>query len=86
LLRDIDPIKIQQLKEQSGGHIDIGGATLAAEFIKQNLIDECWLYIHPKILGGGKPMFPEGHKYQLSFINSEKFPCGVVLLRYKFIT
>lgn len=86
LVREIDPIKIRQLKHQSGGHIDIGGATLAAEFIKQNLVDECWLYIHPKILGGGKPMFPKSHNFQLTFIDSEPFPCGVVLLKYKFIT
>ena len=85
LVRKIDPDHIQQLKKQPGGHIDIGGATLAAEFIKLNLVDECWLYIHPKTLGGGKPMFPKGHGMQLSFIDSDQFPCGVVLLRYKCI-
>lgn len=84
LKRSIDPEEIRQLKELSGAHIDIGGSTLAAEFIKLNLVDECWLYIHPKTLGGGKPMFPGNHMSQLSFINSEVFPCGVVLLRYKF--
>jgi len=86
LKRTIDPEEIRQLKAQPGGHIDIGGATLAAEFIKRNLVDECWLYIHPKTIGGGKPMFPKDHEMQLSIIGSEQFPCGVVLLRYKCIT
>jgi dihydrofolate reductase len=85
LKRVLNPDEIRQLKSKSGGHIDISGATLAAEFIKQKLVDEFWLYIHPVILGNGKPMFPPGHNVQLSVINSQYFPCGVVLLRYKFI-
>jgi dihydrofolate reductase len=32
-------------------------ARIASTFIQHGLIDENWLYVHPVVLGGGKPMF-----------------------------
>jgi dihydrofolate reductase len=83
IVKEIIPEEIQRLKQQKGNNIEIGGANLAASFIDLGLVDEFWMYIHPTVLGGGKPYFPEGQKLSLEFIDSMKFPCQVVRLRYK---
>jgi riboflavin biosynthesis pyrimidine reductase len=64
--------------------MSVGGAGLAGSFIRLGLIDEYRLYLHPLILGGGKPMF---HQLQniinLQLIETHPFGSGVVLLRYR---
>lgn len=48
------------------------------------LIDEYCLYLHPVILGGGKPIFRQlRDKINLQFVETRKFGRGVVLLRYQ---
>jgi dihydrofolate reductase len=48
------------------------------------LIDEYGLYVHPVVLGGGKPMFPRLHdKINLQLVETRTFGSGVVLLRYQ---
>ena len=84
LLREVDPKEIQKLKHHPGGDMSVGGSDLAATFIKYGLIDEFRLYTHPIVLGGGKPMFPEGQQINLTLIDSQIFSCGVHLLRYNF--
>lgn len=83
LLREVDPNEIRRLKKQPGKDMSVGGADLASTFIKHGLIDEYRLYIHPVVLGGGKPMFPVDQKLEMEFVESQTFPGGVVLLRYK---
>ncbi len=48
----------------------------------RSLIDEYRLYLHPLVLGGGKPFFAEGVPLDLRFLGSETLPEGIVLLRY----
>jgi dihydrofolate reductase len=76
--------EVNHLKEQPGKDLSVGGAELAATFIKLGLIDEYWLYIHPIILGGGKPMFGQlNDRINLQLIETRTFGSGVVLLRYQ---
>jgi dihydrofolate reductase len=82
LVRKLVPEDIRSLKEQPGGDIDIGGAELAASFMREGFIDEFQLYVHPVTLGGGKPMFPPEVQLKLRFVESRRFSCGVVMLRY----
>ncbi len=81
--REIDPVEIRKLKEQPGGLIEVGGANLVASFLKHNLVDQVWLYVHPVVLGGGKPYFPAGLKQKLTLMDTLTFPCEVVRLRYE---
>ena len=76
--------EVNKLKEQPGKDMSIGGAEIASAFMRLGLIDEYWLYLHPVILGGGKPMFgPLPDKIPLQLVETRKFGRGVVLLRYR---
>jgi dihydrofolate reductase len=85
LVRENIAEEVNKLKEQPGkAMMSVGGAGLASTFMQLGLIDEYWLYIHPVILGDGKPMF--GHlqdKINLQFVETRTFGSGVVLLRYE---
>jgi dihydrofolate reductase len=76
--------EVNQLKEQPGKDMGVGGANLAATFMQLGLIDEYWLYIHPVILGGGKRMFGAlQDRIDLELVETRRFGSGVVLLRYR---
>ena len=76
--------EVNQLKAQPGKGLSVGGASLASTFIHLGLIDEYSLYIHPAILGAGKPMFGRLYKkINLQLIETHMFGSGVVLLKYK---
>lgn len=75
--------EVNRLKAQPGKDMSVSGAGLAATFMQHGLIDEYHLYVHPIILGGGKPMFPHlDDMVKLKLIETHTFGSGVVLLRY----
>jgi dihydrofolate reductase len=75
--------EVNRLKARPGKDMSVSGAGLAATFMQLGLIDEYRLYVHPIILGGGKPMFPHlGDTVKLKLIETHPFGSGVVLLRY----
>ncbi|MEU6801759.1 dihydrofolate reductase family protein [Streptomyces neyagawaensis] len=85
IVRDVVVEDIMALKAQEGGDLALGGATLAAEFMRHDLIDEYWLYVHPVILGRGRPLFSQAEdrpKADLHLIETRTFGNGVVLLRH----
>ncbi len=74
--------EINRLKAQPDNDMLLGGANLAATFIRLGLVDEYRLYINPVVLGGGKPMFPPlREKINLNLVETRLFG-AVVLLRY----
>jgi dihydrofolate reductase len=76
--------EVGRLKAQPGGDISVGGAGLARSFMQLGLIDEYRLYMHPVILGGGKPMFGLlKDKIALQLVATHCFGSGVVLLTYR---
>jgi dihydrofolate reductase len=60
----------------------LGGADLATVFMRHNLIDEYRIYVHPVVIGRGKPLFPD-IRLDLQLIDSRAFGNGVVLLHYR---
>jgi dihydrofolate reductase len=75
--------EIKRLKALPGGDMSVGGAALAASFLQLGLIDEVYQYVHPVILGGGKPMFTQlQEQIDLSLVETRQFGSGVVLLHY----
>src|SRR5215510_10707047 len=57
IVRELVPGEIQKLKAQPGGDLVVGGADLAAGFRAHDLIDEYRIYVHPVLLGRGRPLF-----------------------------
>ena len=42
-----------------------------------------WLYVHPVVIGRGKPLFPPDARIDLRLVETRTFGNGVVLLRYQ---
>ncbi len=76
--------EITKLKNQVGGDIIVyGGALFDSSLIKENLIDEFYLFINPVAIGKGKTIFKDLKEIRkLSLIESIPFDSGTVLLHY----
>jgi dihydrofolate reductase len=76
--------EIERLRAEPGeGGIAIGGATLAAEVAALDLIDEYRAKVHPVLVGGGIPFFPQaGRQVDLELVESRVFGSGVIYLRH----
>ncbi|MGB3900229.1 MAG: dihydrofolate reductase family protein [Mesorhizobium sp.] len=72
---------ISQLKARHDGTIEVSGPELAASLGDLGLVDEYRLYIHPVVLGGGKPFFA-GPRPRLSLVGSDRIGEDVIRLTY----
>lgn len=78
--------EITRLKAEIDGEIEVGGPTLAREVIRAGLVDEFRVVVHPVILGGGTPFFPElDAPIRLRQIETRTFASGAVYLGYEAI-
>ena len=76
--------ELGRIREEFPGDLGIGGATLAAELVRQNLVDEYGLVVHPAILGAGTPFFPPmAHSLDLELFDTHRFSSGVIYLGYR---
>ncbi len=83
VVRDVVTEEVMELKAQAGGDLVVGGADLAASFMRHDLIDEYRLYVHPVLIGRGRPLFqPSDTRIDLRLVETQPFGNGVVLLRY----
>jgi dihydrofolate reductase len=77
---DIEAV-IRGLKAQLVGEIGVAGPDLAGSLTNLGLIDEYRLYLHPIVLGRGKPFFA-GPRPPLRLVTSDLVGEGVVRLTY----
>jgi dihydrofolate reductase len=83
IVRDVVPAEVSALKGEPGGDMALGGAELAAVFLRHGLIDEYRLYVHPVAIGRGRPLFPRSdRRLDFRLAETRSFGNGVVLLRY----
>jgi dihydrofolate reductase len=83
VVREVVAEEVLALKSQPGGDMALGGAELADTFRRLGLIDEYWVYVHPVLIGRGKPMFKDADsRAQLRLLETHTFGNGVALLRY----
>jgi dihydrofolate reductase len=83
LMRGEPDTIVEELRRDVAGDIQIAGPTTAVEFIRRGLVDEYGLVVHPVILGGGTPMFPDlEHPVGLRLLETRTFSSGVVYLGY----
>ncbi|SIR45139.1 dihydrofolate reductase family protein [Micromonospora avicenniae] len=84
VVREVDPDEVRRLKAEPGGDLALGGADLMATFMRHDLVDEWRTYVHPVLLGRGRPLFPAGvGPTDLRLVESRVFGNGVVLLRHR---
>jgi dihydrofolate reductase len=77
--------EVNQLKKKSGKDLIVyGGAGFVTSLIKNNLIDEYYLFINPSAIGKGLTIFGEaGDRFNLKLVKSRTFDCGIVVNRYE---
>ncbi len=77
--------EITRLKQQPGKNIGItGSATLVQSLLRDDLLDELGLMVHPVVVGSGKRLFEEGGSPKgLKLVDSKTFSTGVVYLTYQ---
>ncbi|MGC5168024.1 dihydrofolate reductase family protein [Luteimicrobium sp. DT211] len=81
--RRFDPAAVRELKDRATRDLMVGGADLAAQAMSAGVVDECLLYVWPASVGGGKPALPLGARHDLELADVDRFPNGVVRLRYR---
>ncbi|QEC40996.1 dihydrofolate reductase family protein [Pseudobacter ginsenosidimutans] len=90
ILKDEIEEGMLRLREESNGQnkniIIYGSGRLVTALIKLEMIDEYQLWIHPVLIGKGKPFFGKYFDQQdLQLLSSTTFPSGVVLLHYQVL-
>jgi dihydrofolate reductase len=72
---------LRQLKAERTGEIEVAGPELAHSLAGLGLIDEYQLYVHPVVLGSGKPLFA-GPRPPLRLVAHEVIDGNVIRLTY----
>jgi dihydrofolate reductase len=77
--------EIAKLKQQPGKDIAVSGsATLVRSLLRDDLLDELLLLIHPVVVGTGRHLFQDGSvRKELKLVGSRTFSTGVVALTYR---
>ncbi len=77
--------EIARLKRQPGKDITIlGSGTLVRSLLRDGLLDELTLMVHPVVLGSGKRLFEDRSDARaLKLASSRTFSTGVVSLAYR---
>ncbi len=75
----------KRIKAKPGKDIWLyGGASLTDAFMKEGLVDELWLSVHPILLGSGKLLFRgSDSRTKLTMLESKTYESGLVSLRYR---
>ena len=81
LVRDDVEAAIRGLKARLDGVIEVSGPELAAGLAEMGLVDEYRIYLHPGVLGGGKPYFA-GPRPPLRLVASDRIGEDVIRLTY----
>jgi dihydrofolate reductase len=76
---------VRELRAREGRGLQLwGSASLAAQLIEADLVDEYLLMIEPILLGGGKRVFPEdGRARPLQLVSATTASTGVVICTYR---
>jgi dihydrofolate reductase len=81
--RNFDPGLVRQLKADAEHDLTVGGADLAGQALAAGLVDELQLMCVPVLVGGGKRALPDGVRAELELLDTRRFGCGAVYLRYR---
>ncbi|MBB5158644.1 dihydrofolate reductase family protein [Saccharopolyspora phatthalungensis] len=76
---------VRELRARDGEALQVmGSASLAAQLVEHDLVDEYRLMIQPILLGGGKRVFPgDGRARPLELISTTTTGTGVLICTYR---
>lgn len=77
---DVEPA-IRELKARLDGLVEVSGPQMAGSLTDMGLVDEYRMYIHPVVLGGGKPFFA-GSRPPLRLLASDRIGEDTIRLTY----
>jgi dihydrofolate reductase len=85
LIKDDVAEEVAGLKQQPGKDISISGsAALVRSLLRDGLLDELRLMVHPVVVGSGKRLFEDGGDQRaLELVDSKTFGTGVLYLTYQ---
>ena len=77
--------EVSRLKAEPGKDLVIyGSATLVSSLLNEGLIDELQIFLHPVVLGSGKPEFPDiTGRHEFELLKSTPLKSGAVALYYR---
>ncbi|AWB94990.1 deaminase [Agromyces badenianii] len=83
VLGDLGPA-VQQLKDQPGDGLLVGGVTLPTALAELGLIDEYEFVVQPRVAGHGPTLLAGLSKpLSLTLVGREEFSSGAVAMRYR---
>jgi len=76
---------VRSLKQEDGETILVNGsATLVRSLLRDHLLDELRLFVHPVVAGSGDRLFDEeGEQVELALADSHTYDNGVISLTYR---
>ncbi len=77
---------VQRMKAAAARDLIVGGPTLAAHAFKAGLVDVCYLFIAPIMVGDGIRAFPSGVRFELALQDERRFRNGIVYVHYRSTT
>lgn len=81
--RRFDADAVRRMKASADSDLTIGGSALASSAFAEGLVDEYQLFVHPVVIGGGKPAITSADPLRLDLVDEHRFRGGVVHLRYR---
>ena len=72
---------VRELKAERHGEIEVAGPALAQSLTELGVIDEYRIYLHPVVLGHGKPYFA-GPRPALRLMSNDRIAGDVIRLSY----
>lgn len=84
LLRGDVPEEVRKLKRKPGKDIvTFGSPKLVQSLAEAGLVDLFYIWLHPTLLGNGKPFFRGNKRVNLKLVASKVYKNGVVRLEYE---
>jgi dihydrofolate reductase len=75
---------VEQLKQEPGDGLHVGGVTLPLALADLGLIDEYEFVVHPVVAGHGRTLFAGlRERLELELVGRQEFRAGAVALRYR---
>ena len=78
--------RLSELRAATDGPIGVGGANIATQLLRAELLDEVLLWTHPAYLGFGRTLFDDYDRpLDLELLDDARFGSGVTMRHYAIL-